>query len=104
VFATRTQQEWVSVAIEHDLPIGPAHQGVAALLDDDHLRTRDIVVEGDHPVAGPFTYVGSPVIVDGQRFEVRRSAPDLGQHTDEVLGEIGIDQDEIARLRAAGIV
>ena len=104
VFATRTQQEWVSVAIEHDVPIGPAHQGVAALLDDDHLRSRDIVVEGEHPVAGPFKYVGSPVIVDGERFEVQRPAPDLGQHTDEVLAEIGIEVDEIARLRAAGIV
>jgi formyl-CoA transferase len=104
VFATRTQQEWVRVAIEHDVPIGPAHQGVAALLVDDHLRARDIVVEGEHPVAGPFTYVGSPVIVDGERFEVRRPAPGLGQHTDEVLSEIGIQVDEIARLRAAGIV
>ena len=86
------------------MPIGPAHQGVAALLDDEHLTARNIVVEGEHPVAGPFTYVGSPVIVDGEPFEVQRPAPGLGQHTDEVLTEIGIDVDEIARLRAAGIV
>ena len=104
VFATRTQREWIDVAIEHDVPIGPAHQGVAALLGDDHLRARNILVEGEHPVAGPFTYVGSPVIVDGEQFEVQRPAPDLGQHTEEVLAEIGIEVDEIARLRAAGIV
>jgi crotonobetainyl-CoA:carnitine CoA-transferase CaiB-like acyl-CoA transferase len=104
VFATRTQQEWVALAIEHDVPIGPAHQGVGSLLDDDHLRARDIVVEGEHPVAGPFTYVGSPVIVDGERFEVRLPAPGLGEHTDAVLAEIGVDVGQLARLRAERIV
>jgi crotonobetainyl-CoA:carnitine CoA-transferase CaiB-like acyl-CoA transferase len=104
VFATRTQHEWLSLAIEHDVPIGPAHQGVASLLEDDHLRARDIIVEGVHPAAGPFTYVGSPVIVDGERFEVRTPAPGLGEHTDELLAELCIDAGEVARLRSAGIV
>jgi crotonobetainyl-CoA:carnitine CoA-transferase CaiB-like acyl-CoA transferase len=104
LFATRTQEEWIALAIEHDVPIGPAHQGVRSLLDDAQLRSRDIVVESEHPVAGRFTYVGSPVIVDGEQFAVRRPAPDLGQHTEEVLVELGVDADEIATLRATGIV
>ena len=62
------------------------------------------MVEGEHPDAGKFLYVGSPVIVDNEPFEVRRPAPNLGQHTDEVLGELGIDGDTIARLRAGKIV
>jgi crotonobetainyl-CoA:carnitine CoA-transferase CaiB-like acyl-CoA transferase len=104
VFETRPQHEWLELAIANDLPIGPAHQGVGALLDDEHLRARTIIVEDVHPVAGPFTYVGSPVIVDGEPFAVRRPAPGLGEHTDEVLTEIGLDADEIYQLRANGVI
>ena len=44
------------------------------------------------------------MIVDGERFAVARPAPGLGQHTDEVLAELGIADDTIAGLRAAGVI
>ena len=102
VFHTRTQREWIELAIAHDIPLGPAHQGVAQLRDDPHLTARNIIVDGEHSIAGPFSYVGSPVIVDGAPFEVRYPAPTLGQHTDEVLGEIGLTPSEIESLRKSG--
>jgi crotonobetainyl-CoA:carnitine CoA-transferase CaiB-like acyl-CoA transferase len=104
LFTSRTQQEWIALAIEQDIPIGPANQGARSLLADEHLRQRSIVVEGEHPDAGKFLYVGSPVIVDNEPFEIRRPAPNLGQHTDEVLGELGIDGETIARLRVAKVI
>ena len=54
--------------------------------------------------SGQFTYVGSPVIVDHEPFEIRRPAPNLGQHTDEVLFELGLDRETIARLRDEQVV
>ena len=104
VFSTRTQEEWVAFAVHNDLPIGPSHQTTAPLLDDVHLRERNILFEGSHPQAGPFTYVGEPVIVDKMPYELRRHAPALGEHTDEVLGELGYDQASIDRLRASGVL
>ena len=52
----------------------------------------------------PFTYVGEPVIVDGESYRLRRPAPSLGEHTDELLGELGRTAEDIAALRAEGVI
>lgn len=104
IFLTRAQKAWVDLAIEHRLPIGPAHQRVESLRHDPHVIARGILVEGEHPVAGPFTYVGEPVLVDDQRYEVRRHAPGHGEHTEEVLAELGYSAERVAALQADGTV
>jgi crotonobetainyl-CoA:carnitine CoA-transferase CaiB-like acyl-CoA transferase len=104
IFATRSQAEWVAFARDNRLPLGPAHQRVAELRDDPQMAARQIIVEGEHPEAGPFTYVGEPVIVDGAQYRVIRPAPVLGQHTDEILAELGRSADDIAALRAEGVI
>ncbi len=104
LFRTRDQTAWITLAAAQDLPIGPCHQGALSLLDDAHLRQRTILIEGDHPGAGPFTYVGEPVIVDSGPYEVRRPAPELGEHTGEVLAELGYGPERVASLRAGGVI
>jgi formyl-CoA transferase len=104
IFSTKSQSEWVEFAVRNDLPIGPSHQTTAPLRSDAHLRERNIIVEGTAPDGGAFTYIGEPAIVDHQPYTIRRAAPSLGQHTDEVLRELGHDQASIDRLRAAGVV
>ncbi|HEY6377843.1 MAG TPA: CoA transferase [Candidatus Dormibacteraeota bacterium] len=104
IFSGRTQREWVRLAAAERLPIGPSNVGVQSLRDDPHLRARGVLVEGDHPEAGEFTYVAPPVIVDGQSFAIGRPAPELGQHTDELLAELGYPPERIQALRAAGVV
>ena len=104
IFHSRTQAEWIELAAQHDLCLGPAHR-LEDLRHDPQLQAREALLEGEHPVAGPFTYVAQPTIADGERVtQVRRPAPRLGEHTDEVLAELGYDDDARQGLRAAGAV
>ena len=89
IFHTRTQREWIDIALRHDIALGPAHR-LDDLLDDPHLRAREIIVEHDHPHAGPVTLVGWAAPVADQPFEITHPAPLLGEHTAEVLSELGL--------------
>lgn len=100
IFHTRTQKEWVDLAITHDIAMGPAHKAID-LREDPQLTSREIIHEGYHPDAGPFTYVGWPAPIFGQPFEVFRPAPRLGQHQEELLGELGYSPEQVAALRVA---
>jgi crotonobetainyl-CoA:carnitine CoA-transferase CaiB-like acyl-CoA transferase len=103
IFHQRTLAEWMDVARESDIAMGPANQ-VEDLRSDPHLAAREIIVETVHPHAGPFTTVGWPAPIDGQPFEVTRPAPLLGEHTDEVLRAAGYSEADIADLRAQRVV
>jgi crotonobetainyl-CoA:carnitine CoA-transferase CaiB-like acyl-CoA transferase len=104
IIGTRTQEEWTALAAEHDLAIGPAVQA-DELRTDPQLRARGAFIDAVHPVAGPFTYVTLPALVDGQRStEIRHHAPALGEQTDQILAELGLTQDIVAELRTAGVV
>jgi crotonobetainyl-CoA:carnitine CoA-transferase CaiB-like acyl-CoA transferase len=74
------------------------------LVADDHFRARGFWQVVDHPAAGKHEMPGRPFIMNASPWELRRPAPLLGQHTDEVLAEAGFGQSAIASLRARGVV
>jgi len=104
IIEKRTQAEWVELAATHDIAIGPALQR-NELRTDPQLAERNVFIEATHPVAGPFTHVTLPALVDGVRStELRHHAPALGEQTDEILTELGLSADRIAELGAAGVI
>lgn len=104
IIETRTQKEWVALAAEHDLAIGPALQD-NEMRDDPQLSARGTFIEAVHPVAGPFTHVTLPALVNGKRStEIRYHAPALGEQTNQILTELGIAADELAALRYAKVI
>jgi len=104
VFLERTQSQWLEFAEEHDLPIGPAYTRVRDVMGDDQLQGRDVFIEGKTPGGVPFVYVGWPGLISGQSYDVYRLAPSVGEHSREILREIGIPESEADHLQALGVI
>ncbi|WP_032368342.1 CaiB/BaiF CoA transferase family protein [Rhodococcoides fascians] len=104
IFERENQSHWIAIAREHGIPIGPAPRSVLEMAEDPHIRSREIIHQGEHPDAGPFTYVGSPAVIPGHPFEVRHPAPALGQQTYEVLTELGYSTTELDELRSKAVI
>lgn len=100
IFRTRTSDEWTQLALEKNVPMSVANT-LDQVPHDPHNRARGILEEGEHPIAGPFTYVRYPAIIDGAHSAVVDPAPTLGAHTDEVLSGLGLTPDEIAAAQVA---
>ena len=77
---------------------------MADYLNDETFRGRGTFEEVDHPVAGSFTYPGRPFMMDASPWSIRRPAPLLGQHSVEVLTELGKSSIEIESLRSEGVI
>jgi len=85
-----------------DIPVGPI-LSMKEIAEEPSLRETGTVVEVDHPERGKYLTVGNPVKLSDSPSEVERS-PLLGEHTDEILGEIGLSEDEIAAAKEEGAV
>src|SRR6516225_5112734 len=103
IVATKPRAHWVNVLEEHDVPFAPVNS-IADVLDDPQVRHLRTFYRQRHPTEGEITAIHRPVLIDGARNERALPAPVLGEHTDAVLGELGYDQGEIAKLRAAAVI
>ncbi|MEO7404893.1 MAG: CoA transferase, partial [Burkholderiales bacterium] len=103
ILKTRTREDWVTRLRGAGVPCGRINT-VGEALADDQATARDMVVEVDHPSAGTVKLLGIPFKMKGTPASVRRAPPRLGEHTDEVLAELGLDAARIAALRSAKIV
>jgi formyl-CoA transferase len=100
--STKTKFEAMALLNEHDIPCGPI-LSMQELADEPSLRATGTVVEVEHPTRGKYLTVGNPIKLSDSPTEVVRS-PLLGEHTDEVLAELGYRAADVAALRENKVV
>ncbi len=103
VTVARPVSHWLELLEAVGVPAGPVNSYDEAL-SDEQTRSREMVVEVEHPDAGPTRMLGIPVKLSETPGEIRRPPPRLGEHTDEVLDELGYAAAEIADLRGRHVV
>jgi crotonobetainyl-CoA:carnitine CoA-transferase CaiB-like acyl-CoA transferase len=103
LFATRPAREWVELLRRHDM-IVEAVQEYSELADDPQVVENEMVVTLDHPSHGAIRIVGPAVNLHGTPGSIRQPAPEFGQHTEEVLLEVGFSWEEIESLRTSGAI
>ena len=102
-FARETTGHWLAALEAAGVPAGPIYT-LDEVYADPQVRARDMVVETEHPAAGRVRNIGIPVKLSETPGAFRRPAPALGEHTDEVLRELGVSDERAAELRASGAV
>jgi crotonobetainyl-CoA:carnitine CoA-transferase CaiB-like acyl-CoA transferase len=102
-FATRPATEWQPLLLGNDVPCGPVLSR-DEVFREPQLLENEIIMSMDHPEAGEIKAMGIPVQLSANPTRPGSPAPSLGQHTDEVLRELGYDDVEAQALRTRRVV
>lgn len=103
LFTTKTTKEWIDILLEAGYPCGPYNMPYEAL-EDPQVKANDYVVELDHEVFGPYKTVGMPVQFEKSDSAVSGPSPAFAVHTDEVMAEAGLTEEQIAKLTIDGVI
>lgn len=103
VFSTKPRDEWLEMFRAVDVPCAPARR-VDEFLDDPQVQANEMVIQLDDPNLGKVRQMGVAIKASLTQGEVKGPSPLLGQHTEEVLANLGYPPSKIARLKARKVV
>ena len=103
IFAAKSRDEWLEILKREDCICTPVQSGME-LIDDAQAMANDYFVWVDHPVWGRLKTVGFPWDFSGTPAAYQREAPKFGQHTEEILLELGYDLADIAEMKQQAVI
>ena len=102
-FLTRTRDEWVDILRQEDTCVAPVYS-LDEVASDPHLTARGVIHDSQHPLLGNIRLVGSMFKLSESPFRVTEWSIRFGQHTDEILIDLGYDKARIDSMRLAGAI
>ena len=103
VFSTRPMSEWLQVLEAHDVPCAPV-LAASDVFDSPQVEANGFMTEVDYPGVGKTRMIDTPVRLSGRPGAVGDRAPMLGEHTEQVLKNLGYSQKRIGELEGGGVV
>lgn len=103
IFKAKTTKEWVKIMDAYDVPATPVND-LAQVFALSHVKERNMSTTIEHPPVGELKILGIPVKFEKTPGKVKRHPPLLGEHTEEILGEIGYSKDAIEDLYREGVI
>jgi crotonobetainyl-CoA:carnitine CoA-transferase CaiB-like acyl-CoA transferase len=103
IIRTRDRDEWYTILTKADVCVGKVYD-VEEMVADPQVLHRRMIVDIQHPTLGNVREVGIAIKLSDTPGAIRSAAPTSGQHTDEVLKDLGVSADEITALRTKGVV
>ncbi len=103
VFATNTTDYWLERLEAESVPCAPVLRR-REVIDHPQIEQNELIVETEHPVAGTIRHTRAAARFSETPTRLRRQAPSLGEHTDEVLRDLGLGDAELGRLREEGVL
>jgi formyl-CoA transferase len=102
-FGSRGAKEIQRLCDANGVPVSPVNN-IADIFEDEHFAAREMLVEVEHTTLGKVAVPGIVPKFSKTPGEIRHAGPELGEHNEEVYGELGLDKEELFRLREEGVI